>query len=120
MAKQFMANTGEGDSGERLRAFLAAQLETKDKDALKFMLGCELGRWFFVRLLARTGYQAKIFTGNATTFYNEGRRALGVELYESVVHALGLEGVEMRQLAEREFIEMQLAAEALFKEQGDF
>lgn len=47
---------------------------------LNFVLSTVVGRRFFKRILSLTGVDGVSFTGNNTTFYNEGRRSVGCEL----------------------------------------
>ena len=54
---------------------------------IKALMSTELGRRFMARLTAATGFYQDLFTGNSTTFYNLGRRSIGVLLIaEITVH----------------------------------
>lgn len=87
--------------------YLADQMKEYDKAAFKKVLSTKEGRWFFTRLLDMTGYKAQSFTGNSQTFYNEGRRAVGIALVSQLADLLGYEGIKSQQKAEREYVEFQ-------------
>jgi hypothetical protein len=52
--------------------------------ALEFVMSSALGRRFVWELLGETGMFRDSFTGNSTTFYNEGRRSVGLKLQEKI------------------------------------
>lgn len=87
----------------------------KDKKALAAVLATEEGRWLFERLLEIAAYRANVFTGNSFTYYNEGRRSVGVESNNKIVQLLGMQGVNLRQKAEREHIAFMEKQWRLFK-----
>lgn len=60
---------------ERLRLAAGNLLNTPD------------GRVFLFRMIETTGVFASSFTGNSTTFFNEGRRSVGLELYRLLMTA---------------------------------
>lgn len=45
------------------------------------------GKLLLFRLIEETGVFASSFTGNSTTFYNEGRRSVGLGLYRLLMTA---------------------------------
>ena len=50
------------------------------KEDFKWVVSTEQGRRFLWDLLAFTGVYRSSFTGNSTTFFNEGRRDVGLKL----------------------------------------
>lgn len=60
---------------------LAAQREIDD---LRAVMRTPEGRRVIGRLLERSGVDQISFTGNSTTFYNEGRRSVGIELTKTL------------------------------------
>ena len=90
-----------------------------DIDALNHVLSTELGRWFFCRLLDRTDILKQSFTGNSETFFNEGKRKVGLA-YMNMLGQIGdgVEGVKKYHQAQLEYIEQQKLFEAL-KEKGE-
>ena len=57
-------------------------------------------------------------SGNSKTFYNEGRRDVGLGIIKSIL-ALGLQGIELKQQAEMEYAEFQLKLQELAVEYVD-
>lgn len=51
---------------------------------IAWLMANEQGRRIVSRLLDLTGIESNCFTGNSTTFYNEGRRSVGVTLLSEV------------------------------------
>ncbi|MGB0752444.1 MAG: hypothetical protein ACPGQI_10830 [Gammaproteobacteria bacterium] len=57
-------------------------------DDLKQVLNTPSGRRFITRLLDQTGLLASdMFTGNSTTFYNLGKRDVGLWVYNEIMKA---------------------------------
>jgi hypothetical protein len=48
------------------------------------IMNTEHGRRFILRMLDITGFQKNSFTGNSTTFWNEGRRSVGLEIWADI------------------------------------
>lgn len=94
-------------------------IRDRDIDALNHVLSTELGRWFFCRLLDRTDILKQSFTGNSETFFNEGKRKVGLA-YMNMLGQIGdgVEGVKKYHQAQLEYIEQQKLFEAL-KEKGE-
>ena len=94
-------------------------IRDRDIDALNHVLSTELGRWFFCRLLDRTDIVKQSFTGNSETFFNEGKRKVGLA-YMNMLGQIGdgVEGVKKYHQAQLEYIEQQKLFEAL-KEKGE-
>lgn len=61
------------------RVQLAIQQEIDD---VRSVMKSPAGRRMLARHLDRTGVESISFTGNSTTFFNEGRRSVGVELQQ--------------------------------------
>lgn len=100
-----------------MQAWIKRQMEDKDREALKKVLKTQAGRWFFIRLLEQTGYQAPAFTGNSQTFYNEGRREFGVWLKKAVIAMLGMDGFDLVQKAEKEYVSFQQKKKIFYEAQ---
>lgn len=98
MAKK--ANTGDNPK----QIFFEDYLRKKDADAIRFMLNNEDGRWFIARLLRAEGLTASSFTGNSSTFYNEGRRAVAIGIRDRI-EDLGKPELQLLQQAECELYE---------------
>jgi hypothetical protein len=89
-------------------------IRNRDIDALNHVLSTELGRWFFCRLLDRTDILKQSFTGNSETFFNEGKRKVGLA-YMNMLGQIGdgVDGVKKYHQAQLEYIEQQKLFEAL-------
>lgn len=109
----YMSSTEKNSHEQQMAEFIRADMVRRDREALLWMLGDERGRWFIQRLLDRARTTSKCFTGNSTTFYNEGRRDVGLEVLASVAE-LGIEAVKLKQKGELEYYENQLKAKQLF------
>lgn len=120
MSEQFKykSNTGEDRRQALLTEYMVREQARRDKEALLDLLGSESGRWFLMRMLDVTKVNAMCFTGNSKTFYNEGRRDVGLGIIKSIL-ALGLQGIELKQQAEMEYAEFQLKLQELAVEYLD-
>lgn len=104
----------------RLNSFVKKQqkltretfIRDMDQKVLRVLMESEAGRWFIMRLFDKTYVHQTTFTGNYNSFYNEGRRSIGVELMQQI-GALGKEGVKLKHTAELEYVERQEQFEAL-------
>lgn len=56
-------------------------------DDMKWLLSHVEGRRIAWRLLEECGVFKLSFTGNSTTFFNEGKRSIGNKFYSEMVHA---------------------------------
>lgn len=83
-------------------------MRERDVDALNHVLSTELGRWFFCRIFDHTGILKRSFTGNSETYFNEGRRSVGIT-YMQMLGAVGdgVEGVKKYHQAQLEYINQQ-------------
>ncbi len=65
--------------------------EKRDRDVLLLaaqdVLGTEAGKRLLCWLIDQTGVFAPCFTGNSTTFFLEGKRAIGLDLYRLLMAA---------------------------------
>ena len=120
MSEQFKykSNTGEDRRQALLTEYIVKEQARRDKEALLDLLGSESGRWFLMRMLDVTKVNSMCFTGNSKTFYNEGRRDVGLGIIKSIL-ALGLQGIELKQQAEMEYAEFQLKLQELAVEYVD-
>ncbi|WP_455999496.1 Bbp19 family protein [Phascolarctobacterium succinatutens] len=120
MSEQFKykSNTGEDRKQALLTEYMVREQARRDKEALLDLLGSESGRWFLMRMLDVTKVNSMCFTGNSKTFYNEGRRDVGLGIIKSIL-ALGLQGIELKQQAEMEYAEFQLKLQELAVEYID-
>lgn len=120
MSEQFKykSNTGDDRRQALLTEYMVKEQARRDKAALLDLLGSESGRWFLMRMLDATKVNSMCFTGNSKTFYNEGRRDVGLGIIKSIL-ALGLQGIELKQQAEMEYAEFQLKLQELAVEYVD-
>ena len=123
MANKLMSVTDTNTYVAKMAEYIQAQMRRKDAEALTELLNSPSGRWFLMRMFDRTKLVSNSFTGNSSTFYNEGRRAVGVELMNEIT-CLGLEAFSLKQLAEREYILQQqeykqLYLQSLKEDNGD-
>ena len=101
-----------------IQKLMLQELHRLDQSPLMSLLKNKEGRWFLLRLLDATGINAHSFTGNSHTFFNEGKRQVGLELLARI-QELGIDGVKLKQKAELEYIEHQLRARELAVEYTD-
>lgn len=71
----------EAEADAREEAKLEAKIEEED---LKWVMSNKRGRRFVWRLLDRAGIYRSSFTGNSTTFFNEGQRNIGLMLVAEI------------------------------------
>lgn len=102
----------------RMAEFIQQDFHNRDVAAMWKLLKSTEGRWFIMRLLDQTNINAKAFTGNSNTFYNEGRRDVGLGIL-SAIDALGIEAIKLKQKAELEYIENKLRAQELATKNED-
>lgn len=119
---QYKAITEKDSKQERLTRFFQQEIRRRDNEALKDILSSDSGRWFLMRLLDNSHVLGSCFTGNSTTFFNEGRREVGLQILRDIT-MLGIDAVKLKQKAEIEYIEYQerarqLAAEYLENAEG--
>ena len=74
---------------------------------MRALLTSEDGRWFIARLLKNEGLHTSGFTGNSSTFYNEGRRSVAVDIYQNIRRLLGVEGIKLLHSAQEELMEFE-------------
>ena len=63
---------------------LADHEERTEVEDLKYVMSNKRGRRFVWRLLDRAGIYRSSFTGNSTTFFNEGQRNIGLMLVAEI------------------------------------
>lgn len=95
-----------------IQKMIFQEIRRLDQSALLSLLKNKEGRWFLMRMLDATGINSNSFTGNSTTFFNEGKRQVGLELLGRISE-LGIDAVKLKQKAELEYIEHQLRAREL-------
>lgn len=115
---KYKTNTGDDKRQQLLTAYILKEQARRDRESLVEILNSESGRWFLMRLLDATKVNAVCFTGNSKTFYNEGRRDVGLGVIKSI-SALGLEGIRLKQQAEMEYAKFQLKLQELATEYVD-
>ena len=108
----YKAITDEQHKQAKNQKLLMQEIHRLDQNSLTSILKSKEGRWFFMRLLDATGVNSSSFTGNSTTFFNEGKRQGGLELLARI-QELGFDAVKLKQKAELEYIEHQLRAREL-------
>jgi hypothetical protein len=104
---------------ELVRKYIQKKYQEETKKNLRTMLKTKQGRWFFTYILEMSGYVAETFTGNSHTFYNEGRRSIGIELTRNIMDMLGKEGFNAKQKAEKEFADFQYKQKRLMGEEDN-
>lgn len=112
MGKRYISNYDGVDRQKWVRKAIA----DKDKGALETLLNTEEGRWFIARLMDTEGFNTVAFTGNSSTFYNEGRRSVTVDIYENIKRLLGVDGVRKLHTAEEDLMEFKEKALKLAEE----
>lgn len=70
----------EQEEEARREEHLALVRAQRERDDFKWVVSTEQGRRFLWDLLAFTGVYRSSFTGNSQTFFNEGRRDVGLRL----------------------------------------
>tara|TARA_R110000803_G_scaffold121808_1_gene189897 strand:+ start:606 stop:941 length:336 start_codon:yes stop_codon:yes gene_type:complete len=60
-------------------------IKQQAEEDMKQMLSEAYGRRLLWRMLEKCGIYKTSFTGNSTTFFNEGRRAVGLDLLEDII-----------------------------------
>lgn len=108
----YKAITDEQHKQAKIQKLLMQEIRRLDQNSLTSILKSKEGRWFLMRLLDATGVNSSSFTGNSTTFFNEGKRQVGLELLARI-QELGFDAVKLKQKAELEYIEHQLRAREL-------
>ena len=108
----YKAITDEQHKQAKIQKLLMQEIHRLDQNSLTSILKNKEGRWFLMRLLDATGVNSSSFTGNSTTFFNEGKRQVGLELLARI-QELGFDAVKLKQKAELEYIEHQLRAREL-------
>ena len=91
----------------------------KDKAALQTLLETEDGRWFIARLLKTEGFHTSGFTGNSSTYYNEGRRSVAVDIYSNIKTLLGVDGIRALHRAQEDLMEFETRALEMAKEKEE-
>lgn len=77
--------TSTADPTDTLDADAKAQLQRKREiEDFKWLVGHKQGRRLLWRLLSMTGVFTSSMTGNSQTFFNEGRRDIGLQLMAEV------------------------------------
>ena len=93
----------ELDSRRKAAGERKAALEARDKNDLKTLMATPQGRRFFWGFLNAAGLYRTSFTGDAaTSFFNEGRRNLGLTLQAKLLEAAGSDYFLMMQEAAQE------------------
>lgn len=59
-------------------------LREQELNDFAFIMNSPQGRRFVTRLLDITGFQRSSFTGNSTTFFNEGARNVGLQIWADI------------------------------------
>lgn len=112
---RYRAITEKDSRQDRLARLYREEIRRKDEQALMDILNSKSGRWWLMRHLDRTKVLTDTFTGNSSTFYNEGLRKGGLIILSDIAR-LGLSAVKLKQLAEIEYIEAQQKAREIVEE----
>jgi hypothetical protein len=77
-----------GDEGVvKVKAEKRKNKRQQEVEDLRNLLSTQAGRSFMWRLLSYCGVYKTSFTGNSTTFFNEGKRQVGLHLLDEVFEA---------------------------------
>lgn len=79
-------DTGDNEAVAEKRKS-AKFVRTERQEQMKAVLATKEGRDVIWRILEQTGLYKDAFTGNSSTFYNEGKRAIGLYLIEEMLSA---------------------------------
>lgn len=89
-----------GDEGQVKKKKTKTQIhKEQDIEDLKGILDSAGGRRFLWKLLEECGVYKISFTGNSHTFFNEGKRQIGLRLIEDIFDASPSAYTEMRSEA---------------------
>lgn len=92
--------------------------EDRDRDALRAVLKSNDGLWVLSRILIMTGLKTSSYTGNAETYFREGRREIGIEISNLIIQALGLEeGHKYLQAIDKEYIDFKIRQNKIFNKE---
>jgi len=73
------------DSGQVRKAEKREKiLRRRESDDVKYVLGSQQGRRLLWKYLCEAGVYKTTFTGNSTTYFNEGRRSLGLQILTDI------------------------------------
>lgn len=97
---------------EKLREQIRAELDKQFKKDLSTVLQTPEGRRLFSYILMSTGTKESMPTGTYVDHFNSGRRSVGIEMMfacDSIDYPSRMSGMDIRQMAEREYMTYQLA-----------
>lgn len=78
----------EGKKIEQRKRLLLEKTQTnKLKDAFSSVVHTEEGRFLLWWILEQAKVFGSCFTGNATTYFNEGARELGLKVFAQIIEA---------------------------------
>jgi hypothetical protein len=102
------------DNTPPIASLLKVELDKKCMEDLKVVMQLPEGRRLFSWIIAMSGFNNVFIGGNSKDFAALGRRSLGADLI-TAVNALGIEGMELRHKAEKEYLLYQMAVEEELK-----
>jgi len=77
-------------------ARLRGELKTRQDDDLRTVMGTEQGHRFIWDLLGDAGVYRTSFTGNSETFFNEGKRQIGLAILARITETCPGEYLKMQ------------------------
>lgn len=86
-----------------LKEQVLIKLDEQNLLDLKAVMSTVEGRRFFSWMQMKCGQDCTSFTRDSRTYFNEGMRNIAL-LLKSCTNALGLDGVDLAQKAEREYV----------------
>jgi len=95
---------------------LARRIRERELNDMRAVLNTAEGRRFVWRLFDKAGIFRTSFTGNSTTFFNEGQRNLGLLFFNDMMQAMP----EAFALMQREQAELQIEDNAIMEEDDDY
>lgn len=116
---RYMANTGEDTRRAEYQRILDTEMVNKDTAVMQWMLENPQGRYFLQRIFDICNLTGATFTGNSATFFKEGRRSVGCELYEMVRSRLGKKGLGLLHQAKMEMMDFEERCEKAAEETED-
>lgn len=86
MSNFHLEESSKEEESKKLKEY-QKRLKDREVEDLKKILAHPEGRRFIWRLLSESGVFRTSFTGNSTTFFNEGKRDIGLLILSEVMKA---------------------------------
>lgn len=76
--------------------------DDQDKSDLKFLLNTPQGLRAIWRIIGKCGIYEQSFTGGSETFFKEGKRAIGLEIFREVMAADSQSSINFTKLLNKQ------------------